>query len=572
MSPTPPPPGSPGWSGFPASGTIARLAAGETARRLHVVLVLAGLVGVATGLAVAAFEWFTREQMFRAVTELPLALAAAAPTVGLALAVLIIRRTGGDPATTDAYVRAYHEPGGRLSLRRLPTTALACLSTLGFGAAMGYEGPAIHFGATIGSSAERRFTRRFRQDDAKVLMVAGAAAGVAAIFKAPLTGVVFALEVPYHQDLARRALLPALVAAGMSYLTFVAFVGTEPVLAYGGPADFELRHLLGGVLVGVACGALARGSAWLTHRAKRLAIPIAWRVAIAGAVLTGLAVLADHLFDGPVTLGSGYDAIAWASDHREGFGMLVALFVLRLTATVVTVAGGGVGGLFIPLVTQGAIVGLAVQAVVGGHNPDLFPVVGIAAFLGGGYRTPLAGVAFVAEATGRPGFVVPALLASAAAQLSMGRWSFSPYQRTQRQPERVATTRLLVREIMSANPDTIDASWSLDDAARRMMREHRRWAPVVEQGRYCGLLAIADIAEVRATDWPEMLARDAVRTEVRAVEATETVHDVALAIREGDIGAVAVVENDLVVGVVTLRDIAGVERLLDRLGEPDAPL
>jgi CIC family chloride channel protein len=571
MSTTPPAAGTPGVPRPPEPGPLARLAAGETARRLHVVLVLAGLVGVATGLTVAAFEWVVREQLFHTVRDLSLPLAAAAPTLGLALAVLVIRRTGGDPATTDAYVRAYHEPGGRLSLRRLPTTALACLATLGSGAAMGYEGPAIHIGATIGSSAERRFTRRFRQDDAKVLMVAGAAAGVAAIFKAPLTGVVFALEVPYHQDLARRALLPALVAAGMSYLTFVALLGTEPVLAYGGTAGVELRHLLGGVLVGVVCGVLARGAAWLTQRAKRIALPIGWRVALAGATLAGLAVLTDRVFDGPLTLGSGYDAIAWAADHREGFGLLAALFALRLAATVVTVAGGGVGGLFIPLVTQGALVGFAVQAVVGGHNPDLFPVVGIAAFLGGGYRTPLAGVAFVAEATGRPGFVVPALLASAAAQLAMGRWSFSPYQRVQRQPERVPTTRLLVREIMTANPDTIDASLSLDDAARRMMRDHRRWAPVVDQGRYCGLLALADIAEVRATDWPELVVRDAVRTEVRAVDAEETVHDVALVIREGDIGAVAVVEDDRVVGVVTRRDIAGVERLLDRLGEPDAP-
>jgi CIC family chloride channel protein len=535
MSTMPPAPGtpSPGTPRAATSGVLAGPAAGETARRVHVVLVLAGLVGVATGLAVAAFEWVAREQVFAAVLEQPLWFAAAAPTAGLVLASLLVRRNGGDRATTDAYVRAYHEPGGRLSLRRLPTTALACLATLGSGASMGYEGPAIHIGATIGSSAERRFTRRFRQDDAKVLMVAGAAAGVAAIFKAPLTGVVFALEVPHLQDLARRALLPALVAAGVSYLTFVALLGTEPVLSYGGPADFELRHLLGGVLVGLICGVLARGAAWLTQHAKRVALPLPWRIALAGASLAGLAVLTDRVFDAPLSMGSG--------------------------------------GLFIPLVTQGALVGFAVQTVVGGENADLFPVVGVAAFLGGGYRTPLAGVAFVAEATGRPGFVVPALLASAAAQLSMGRWSFSPYQRLQRQPERVPTTRLLVGEIMTANPDTLEASLSLDVAVRRMLKDRRRWAPVVDQGRYLGLLALADIAEVRATDWPELVVRDAVRTEVRAVDAEQTVHDVALALREGDIGAAAVVSGDRVVGVVTRRNIAGVERLLDRLGEPDAP-
>ena len=87
---------------------------------------------------------------------------------------------------------------------------------------MGYEGPSIYLGAAVGSVLQRRFSRLFSRDDAKVLLVAGAAAGVAAIFKAPLTGMVFALEVPYQEDFARRMLLPAGIAAAVSYVVFVA--------------------------------------------------------------------------------------------------------------------------------------------------------------------------------------------------------------------------------------------------------------------------------------------------------------------------------------------------------------
>src|SRR5690606_20074439 len=115
--------------------------------------------------------------------------------------------------------------------------------TLGSGNAFGFEGPSILIGSTIGSTIDARFGSRGRRDDAKVLMVAGAAAGVAAVFKAPLTGVVFALEVPYRADLARRALLPCLVAAGASYVTFAALLGTEPLLRTGGSAPFDLRDL-----------------------------------------------------------------------------------------------------------------------------------------------------------------------------------------------------------------------------------------------------------------------------------------------------------------------------------------
>lgn len=549
----------------PASTPLAQLARSETAHRLQIVLGVAGAVGVVTGLAVAGFEWLARELLFHEIRRRPIAVAALTPTAGLILTAWLMRRRDG--LTTDAYIRAYHLPGGALRLRDLPRTSLASLCTLGSGAAMGYEGPAIFIGATIGSAAEGRFTRRFRQDDAKVLLVAGAAAGVAAIFKAPLTGVVFALEVPYHQDLARRALLPALVAAGTSYLTFAALLGTAPVLDLAGEATFELEHLLGSLAVGVLCGVLARLSAVGVRWTKRLPVPILARVLTAGGALAGLAVLTDRLYGEPLSMGSGYESIAWAGAHDHALGLLTGLFVLRLAATMLTVAGGGVGGLFIPLVTQGALAGFVVEAALRPHSPNLFPIIGIAAFLGAGYRTPLAGVAFVAEATGRPGFVVPALLASATAQLTMGRWSFSPYQRPQRQPEIVPTTRLRVSEIMSANPDTVDAATPLDRAARTMMRTQRRWAPLVADGRYAGLLAMSDIAEVAATDWEHLSARDAARYDVPAVDVDATVHDVALAIRAGDIGAVAVVEDGRVVGVVTGRDIANIERLLDRLGE-----
>ena len=110
------------------------------------------------------------------------------------------------------------------------------------------------------------------------------------------------------------------------------------------------------------------------------------------------------------------------------------LFAIRAGATWLSIGGGGVGGLFIPLVTQGAILGALVQHLTPASNAALFPTIGIAAFLGAGYRTPLAGVAFVAEATGQPFFLVPALLAAAAAQLMMGRWSFSTFQRGERVP------------------------------------------------------------------------------------------------------------------------------------------
>ncbi len=117
---------------------------------------------------------------------------------------------------------------------------VAAAATLGFGGTMGFEGPSIYMGAAIGTGLQRRFRRWLDPADMKVLMVAGAAAGVAAIFKAPATGAISAIEVPYQDDTAKRMLFPALVAAATGYTVFVAINGTTPLFPISGSPPFGL--------------------------------------------------------------------------------------------------------------------------------------------------------------------------------------------------------------------------------------------------------------------------------------------------------------------------------------------
>jgi chloride channel protein, CIC family len=546
--------------------TSRRARAADFARTLHITLTLALIVGVVTGLAVAGFERCVGPLLDR-LLEQPLWVIALVPAFGF-IAVSVINRWCGDrdTATTDAYIRAYHERGGQLGVRTMVRTVLLSIISLGSGSALGFEGPSLLIGSTVGSTFERRFAGRIRRDDAKVLMVAGAAAGVAAIFKAPLTGVCFALEVPYRGDLARRALPATLAAAGSAYLTYVTIVGTEPLFTTGGAAPFDVRDLVGGVALGVACGVLARAGAWAIGRAKRLAIPLTPRLAGAVVAVIGLALVSNWWFELPLHLGPSYQAIEWVTSADRSVALLVGLFCVRAASTWVSIAGGGVGGLFIPLVTQGVIVGALVQHLAPAANPALFPTVGIAAFLGAGYRTPLAGVAFVAEATGQPGFLVPALLAAAAAQVVMGRWSFSPYQRQERVLDLTPLTRMTLLDVMTPNPDTVDATGTVADVLPQMLRQTRRWAPAVDgDGAYVGLLAIADIGALPESDWATTPIADVLRAEVPAASSSDSIQHAAATMRASGNDAVAVVNDDEVVGVVTLRDVTNVEVLLDRL-------
>lgn len=401
--------------------------------RFRTVLLFAVATGAVTGLAVAGFEWLTHRQLFERLLDAPLGVQAAAPLAGLLLAAVALRYVAGgaSSATTDEYIRNFHEAGTPLDLRPVPGRITAAVATLGLGGAMGYEGPSIYLGSSLGSAIQQRFRRYLSPEDAKPLLVCGAAAGVSAIFKAPATGLVFALEVLYRHDILGRMLIPAGVASAVSYLVFVAIAGTDPLFGVAGSPPFDLRDLLGAAVLGVLCGVGARAFALSLGAARRLtaAVNPFVRAAAAGAVLAGLALLSHHLFGGALTLGAGYDTLAWSYDPSRSVALVVGLLVLRTVATVTTVAGSGVGGLLIPLVIEGALVGRAVGGLLNpGTDSVFFPLVGASAFLGAGYRVPLAGVVFVAETTGRPGFIVPGLIATMVAQLFMGRGSVSDHQ------------------------------------------------------------------------------------------------------------------------------------------------
>lgn len=405
----------------------------ELAHRSRDVILVAALVGAVTGAAVAGFDQIVLEILLPRVGTAPLWLAALLPIIGLLTSALVLQRGRLGAGTADEYLRAYHETTHKLTIRDLAIRMTAAVATIGSGAPMGLEGPSLYAGATLGASIQRRLPRPFRDADHRTLLVAGAAAGVAAIFKAPATGAVFALEVPYRDDLARRMLLPALVSAGTGYLVFAAFHGTEPLFAIAGIPAFGARDLLGAILLGLISGAGARLFAKAIRSAKRFATrPIVTRFALVAPAMVALFIVARILTGESLTIGPGGSAVDWVTRGNHALIVILAVLVIRCAATTAAVAAGGAGGIFIPLAVGGALAGRFTGDAIGSLDPQLFTVIGVAAFLGAGYRVPLASVMFVAEVTGQPGAIVPGLLAAVAADLMMGQSSVTPYQRSPR--------------------------------------------------------------------------------------------------------------------------------------------
>jgi CIC family chloride channel protein len=537
------------------------------------VVMLAAVIGVLTGLGVAAFDRITANAIFAWLTSTPVWVQAFGPPVGLTLAAIALFWAAGRsaPATTDEYIHSMLDPEGRFALRPALGKLAASIATLGGGAAMGFEGPSIYLGAAVGAAVQRRLRPRMWAIDPHTALIAGAAAGVAAIFKAPATGAVFALEVPYQDDLASHAMLPALVGAATGYATFAALNGTDPLIPVGGRPPIDARDIIGAAAVGIACGLGARIFAWLLRWAKGLSdrLPAWQRVAVAGAVLAGLAVASHAAFDGKAfSLGPGYRAVEWSLDPHRALPLIALLATMRVVATVTSVAGGGVGGLFVPLVVQGALTGRLIGGAVGGPNESLFVVLGIAAFLGAGYRVPLAAVMFVAEATGRPGFVVPGLLAAVVAQLMMGAASVSPYQARRRFGHVEERTNLpietvLVTDVPTAGPDdTLSHFFAAHVALSR-----RRAVPVLAggdgdddgaAGPYVGIVFLEDVLAVDPEQWPSTTIGAVMRTDAPVGRPDWTIGQALAAMVAAGVEYLPVVGDD-----GALRGLAGTVDILD---------
>lgn len=538
-------------------------------------VVLSAVTGAIVGLLVAGFEWLTAQQLLEGVDALPLPVQAAAPVAGLLLCALALRllARGATPSTADEYIRNFHQADRRLDLAAVPGRIVGAIVTLGFGGALGFEGPSIYLGAATGSALQRRFRRIFGPGAGKVLMVAGAAAGVAAIFKAPATGTVFALEVPYQDDTARRMLLPALVASASGYLVYVTINGTAPLFAVGGSPPFGLRELGGALLLGLLCGGLARLFSLAVRAAKRLgeSTPLVVRLAGAGATLVATFAAARVATGESLTIGPGYQVIDWIRGSPS-LTLVAVVLGLRAVATAATVAGGGAGGLFIPLALLGALTGQIVGGALDEATTTLFPVVGVAAFLGAGYRTPLAAVMFVAESTGRPGFVVPGLLAAAVSQLVMGDSSVSTYQETDRVGHLERRFRLPLTAAIRSDVLTVPSDATVEEMVwGNMLLTRHTTVCVVDETKYRGIVRLDDLGQVARGEWSRVTVGTLAHDDAPRAQPSWRLEQAIDAMQGADLDMLPVVgDGSVFVGVVTLSDIVRLDEILRRTdGSPD---
>ncbi len=522
-------------------------------------LIYAGL-GIVIGAFVALLEFITLDITLDAVLRSPIWVQLILPPIGLIIVYAIISRTAGASSTSsDAYIESFHSGSGAEGKALLPKL-VASFGTIGSGGAVGLEGPSILAGATIGQTLGDRLPRVLGEKPRLVLLVAGAAAGVAAIFRAPATGVLWAIEAPYRRDVSKHGLIPALISAAASYLTFISFLGAEPLLAFN-PTELEIQdELVAAVLIGVLAGVVAKALARGFNYAKSLSTQYEFvvRLPIAAVTMGGALLIANALVDEPVTIGIGSEiAASLVVDNEVTLTAIIVLFVLRFFVTGAALSLGGVGGVFIPLVVQGMFLGRAVELVVGAPSTGLYPVIGLAAVLGAGYRTPLAAVMFVAETTGRAEFVIPALIATAIAQAVMGDDSVSQNQRSERQGQLERRLNEPASTVMIDDLGVISPDATLLDVIDGYGDRSQSFAIPVGGPKYEGLIVLHDLAAAMLEHGPDADVRQAMR-QLPAISCEAPAVEAARLMNQHDTAAICVVDEfDCPMGVISTTSLAG---------------
>jgi CIC family chloride channel protein len=481
-------------------------------------LIHAALVGVAAGLVGAAFfyglEW-VQTLLFEDLAGYTVLRAAGEATVEPHVdhgfrpwLLLLIPALGGlaaglvsqfAPETrgggADATIAAFHHQGGVVRRRVIWVKAIASLFSLGSGGSGGREGPTMQIGGAIGSTVGRllKVTTRER----RILLVAGIAAGISAVFKTPLGAAILAVEILYRDGFESDALIPSVFASVISYSVSISISGESTLFAHAGHFPFIPAHLPLYALLAVFAAALAAVFVFVfrgTHRwFANLPVP-AWTKPGIGGLALGLLCTPIIVYvgsrihvagQGLGLFGGGYGAVQmaitgadWLPGGWNAVLLLLLMCVTKIVATSLTVGSGGSAGDFAPSLAIGGLLGgafgRAAQLLLADPriDPAAFALVGMGVFYGGLAHVPLSAVILVCELAGNYDLLVPLMLAQGIAYIALRKRSLYGAQVASQKESPVHGTgpaldvlrTILVRELLplgrSGARFTLDASRS----------------------------------------------------------------------------------------------------------------
>jgi CIC family chloride channel protein len=412
---------------------------------------------------------------------------------------------------------------GRIKPHNNYSSMIATSMTIAFGGSVGAEAPIVLTGASIGSNLARLFSLNYKY---VILMIGcGAAGAISGIFKAPIAGLVFTLEV-LMLDLSMAYLLPLLIssvtAASLSYI----FMGSAMVLQFQMDNAFSVSnigfYIILGILTGLVSLYLIRTLIWVEAGYRKITNPFI-RLATGGILLSLLVFLFPPLW------GEGYTSITrifsghgqellnnsmffdWKNETWVILIFIVVLVLLKVVATASTTGGGGVGGVFAPSLFMGALTGyglaLGLNTYLGLNlPPENFALAGMAGMMAGVMHAPLTGIFLTAEITGGYGLFIPLIITSTIAYLTIFRFeAHSIYAKRlalrgnliTHHKDKAALRLMHTKDLIETDFELLKPDATLRDLVKAVSQSHRNLFPVVDDhGMLLGMVKLSEIRTI----------------------------------------------------------------------------
>ncbi len=514
------------------------------------------------------------------------------PVIGIMITVFYVRRFVKDDIShgVSRILHAISRNKGVMKLHNTYSSIIACTFTGGFGGSVGMEAPIVSTGAAIGSNVARWARLGFRR--VNLLIGCGAAAAIAAIFNAPIAGLIFSLEV-LRLDLTLTSVIPLLIATVVGAIFSSIFLG-EGVEFYFTLSDpFNYGHIPFYILLGVITGLVSLYFTWMNGRVesgiRKIGHPY-MRVMIGGTMLGILIFLFPPLFgEGYYTMRSMLSGQPEQLLENSLFGhmvdttglifvgfMLLVLF-FKAIATSLTLGAGGVGGVFAPSLFMGGITGFIVSRLtnlfsmwkVSEHN---FSLVGMAGLIAGVIHAPLTAIFLIAEITGGYELFIPLILVSSISYMTVVYFQpHSIYTRKLAQKGQLIThhkdktvlTLLNVENVLETNFDKMHPDDPLGELVRVIAKASRNIFPVTdEENHFLGLVRLDDVREVMFDHSQyETLKVHQMMIQPRAtVHSGDSMDTVMQKFRDSGLWNMAVVDDGIYKGFVSRANVFNIYR------------
>ena len=561
----------------------------------HFVLFLSLLVGIFSGLAAVILKntiHFTHSVLtgsFQLEGQNYLYLAY--PMMGILITILIIRFFIKDSLGhgVSKILYAISKRGGHIKPHNNYSSILTSTFTIGFGGSVGAEAPIVLTGASIGSTLGRLFHMNYKT--IILLMGCGAAGAIGGIFKAPIAGLVFTLEV-LMLDLTMASLVPLLISSVSAATVAYFFLGKNVELAFALEAPFHLNnipyYLVLGILAGFISLYFTRGVMMVEQRLGKFNNRyVKW--AVGGLILSLLIFLFPPLY------GEGYNTITALLNGQSdtimgnsffyGFhdnnwavlAFLLLLIIFKVFATAITTGSGGIGGIFAPTLFMGGVTGYFFARLINNFGwvnlpASHFTLVGMGGMMAGVMHAPLTAIFLIAEITNGHGLFIPLMITATIAYLTI--MYFEPHSLYTKRlaakgelithhKDKAVLTLMRLERVLEIDFKIIHPEMTLGELVKVISTSKRNIFPVVDHDRkMIGIVLLDDIREIMFNNdlYHETLVEELMSVPPAMIECNENMDCVMRKFEETGAWNLPVVEDGKYLGFVSKSKIFSVYR------------